>query len=50
MTAAFEPIVGRYMQLELFGRKHRIYLSKPARARRCCACTLPAPTGGNIAR
>jgi hypothetical protein len=25
---AFEPIVGRYMHLELFGREHRIYLEQ----------------------
>jgi hypothetical protein len=25
MTARFEPIVGRYMHLDLFGRKHRLY-------------------------
>jgi pimeloyl-ACP methyl ester carboxylesterase len=28
MTAQFEPITGRYMQLELFGRKHRIYVEE----------------------
>jgi pimeloyl-ACP methyl ester carboxylesterase len=28
MTAAFEPIIGRYMHLDLFGRKHRIYLEQ----------------------
>jgi pimeloyl-ACP methyl ester carboxylesterase len=28
MSVAFEPIVGRYMHLDLFGRKHRIYLEQ----------------------
>jgi pimeloyl-ACP methyl ester carboxylesterase len=28
MTVQFEPITGRYMQLELFGRPHRIYLEE----------------------
>jgi len=28
MTARFEPITGRYMQLDLFGRKHRIYVEE----------------------
>jgi pimeloyl-ACP methyl ester carboxylesterase len=28
MSVAFEPIIGRYMQLDLFGRKHRIYLEQ----------------------
>jgi pimeloyl-ACP methyl ester carboxylesterase len=28
MTVQFEPITGRYMQLELFGRKHRIYVEE----------------------
>src|ERR1700761_3311553 len=28
MTAQFEPIVGRYMHLDLFGRKHRIYVEE----------------------
>jgi len=36
MSAKFEPITGRYMHLDLFGR-------------RCCACTPPAATGGSIA-
>ena len=26
MKAVFEPIVGRYMHLDLFGRPHRIYV------------------------
>jgi len=28
MKARFEPIVGRYMHLDLFGRTHRIYLEE----------------------
>ena len=28
MSARFEPIVGRYMHLELFGRPHRIYVEQ----------------------
>ena len=28
MTAQFEPIIGRYMHLDLFGRKHRIYVEE----------------------
>ena len=28
MSATFEPIVGRYMHLELFGRPHRIYVEQ----------------------
>src|ERR1022692_2331273 len=28
MSAAFEPVVGRYMHLDLFGRQHRIYLEQ----------------------
>jgi len=28
MSAQFEPIVGRYMHLELFGRQHRIYVEE----------------------
>ena len=28
MSAQFEPIVGRYMHLDLFGRKHRIYVEQ----------------------
>jgi pimeloyl-ACP methyl ester carboxylesterase len=28
MSATFEPIVGRYMHLDLFGRQHRIYVEQ----------------------
>ena len=28
MTATFEPVTGRYMHLELFGRPHRIYVEE----------------------
>ena len=28
MSAQFEPIIGRYMQLDLFGRRHRIYVEE----------------------
>ncbi|MDO9561670.1 MAG: alpha/beta hydrolase, partial [Bradyrhizobium sp.] len=28
MTATFEPVIGRYMHLDLFGRPHRIYVEE----------------------
>ena len=28
MSAKFEPIIGRYMHLDLFGRPHRIYVEE----------------------
>src|SRR3981189_1836438 len=28
MRGQFEPIIGRYMRLDLFGRKHRIYVEE----------------------
>jgi pimeloyl-ACP methyl ester carboxylesterase len=28
MSATFEPVIGRYMHLELFGRPHRIYVEE----------------------
>src|SRR3978361_304743 len=28
MSATFEPVIGRYMHLDLFGRKHRIYVEE----------------------
>src|ERR1700676_2981726 len=28
MSARFEPIIGRYMRLDLFGRPHRIYVEE----------------------
>jgi hypothetical protein len=28
MSATFEPITGRYMHLDLFGRPHRIYVEE----------------------
>ena len=28
MTARFEPIIGRYLHLDLFGRQHRIYVEQ----------------------
>jgi len=28
MSVRFEPIVGRYMHLDLFGRNHRIYVEE----------------------
>ena len=28
MSAKFEPITGRYMHLDLFGRPHRIYVEE----------------------
>ena len=28
MMARFEPIIGRYMPLDLFGRPHRIYVEE----------------------
>ena len=50
MKAVFEPIVGRYMHLDLFGRRTVSMSRRRARARRCCACTPRAPMGGNTAR
>jgi len=31
MSATFEPIIGRYMHLELFGRAHRLYVEEAGR-------------------
>ena len=31
MTAQFEPIIGRYMHLDLFGRQHRLYVEEAGR-------------------
>ena len=28
MSATFEPVTGRYMHLDLFGRAHRIYVEE----------------------
>ena len=28
MSAHFEPIIGRYMHLDLFGKHHRIYVEE----------------------
>ena len=28
MSATFEPIIGRYMHLDLFGKPHRIYVEE----------------------
>src|SRR5207237_9965184 len=28
MSASFEPVIGRYMNLDLFGRAHRIYVEE----------------------
>jgi hypothetical protein len=50
MTAQFEPIIGRYMHLDLFGRKHRIYVEEAGEAPRYCVSTPPVRTGGSIAR
>jgi len=33
MSARFEPITGRYMQLDLFGRPHRIYVEEAGEGR-----------------
>ena len=48
MSAKFEPITGRYMHLDLFGRPNRLYVEEAGEGTRCCACTPPAPTGANI--
>jgi hypothetical protein len=48
MKPKFEPIVGRYMHLDLFGTASMS--RRRAQARRYCACTPPAATGGNTAR
>ena len=50
MSAYFEPVVGRYLHLDLFGAGIASMSNRRARARRYCACTPPAPTGGNTAR
>ena len=34
MSANFEPIVGRYMHLELSGRAHRVYVEEAGKPRR----------------
>ena len=39
MSARFEPIIGRYMHLDLFGRPHRIYVEEAGRGH---AAALPA--------
>jgi pimeloyl-ACP methyl ester carboxylesterase len=31
VTVCFEPIIGRYMRLDLFGRKHRLYVEEAGR-------------------
>ena len=51
MSAQFEPITGRYMHLDLFGRQAS-HLCRGGRRGHAaaCACTPPAPTGGNTAR
>jgi hypothetical protein len=49
MSAQFEPIIGRYMHLDLFGRPHRLYVEKRARDARCFASTRPAATAASIA-
>ena len=46
-VAAFEPIVGRYLNLEVDGRGYRIFVEEAGRAFRCCACTRPAPTAAS---
>jgi hypothetical protein len=43
MSATFEPITGRYMHLDLFGRPHRIYVEHAGEG-------TPAAMGGNTAR
>ena len=49
MAAQFEPIVGRYMTLELDGRPHRIYFEQAGEAFPSSACTRQAPTAGSSA-
>jgi hypothetical protein len=49
MAAQFEPIVGRYMTLELGGRPHRIYFEQAGEGFPSFACTRPAPTGASSA-
>ena len=50
MTARFESIVGRYFHLDLFGRKHRIYVEQAGEGTPLYACTPRAPTGASTAR
>ena len=54
MTARFEPIVGRYMHLDLFGRPHRIYVEQAGEGachtgRRSCFYRVVAGSGQGVA-
>ena len=49
MSSHFEPIAGRYLNLELLGKPHRLYARKQAKEFRCSACILPVPTRASIA-
>ena len=42
MSARFEPITGRYMHLDLFGRPHRIYVEEAGEGH---AAVVPAHRG-----
>jgi len=47
MNGELEPIVGRYVHVEIGGVMHRIYFEKADRASRWSACIPRAPTTGS---
>ena len=49
MSARFEPIVGRYMHLDLFGRPHRIYVEEAGEGTPLLCLHTAGATGGNTA-
>ncbi len=49
MSARFEPIVGRYMHLELSGRAHRVYVEEAGEGTPLLCLHTAGATGGNIA-
>jgi hypothetical protein len=49
MTVAFESVIGRYLNMTLLGRPHRLYVGKPGRACRYCVCTPLVRMAGSIA-
>ena len=51
MSVSFEPITGRYMQLDLFGRPHRIYVEEAGEGTPLALFAhRRLPTGGSTAR
>jgi len=47
MTGSIEPIVGRYVRLDIGGADHRLFSRKRVRAARLCCSTRPARTRVN---